>query len=150
MQILTSFSISLLLTAIFTLSVICLLIGLLCRADVCGIKTKMCRRKKKKKSQENIEISVIGEVWKRRESFAGYYHTWLYTSTVLKISQNISSVNLTIKSTSIDTLELCAHKSAFNYSSNKAGRSDVKTNDFVEFVSIKKLLFHTKSQIIDL
>lgn len=102
-------------TAIFTLSVIGLLIGLLCRTDVCGIKTKMCRRKKKK-MQENIEIAVIGEVqkatWKLcwllpNMGLLHYPHIHTYPS-VLIISQNIMSVKITIKSISIDTLELFA------------------------------------------
>jgi hypothetical protein len=43
---------------IFAVTVVGILIGLVCRADVCGIKTKMCRSKKSNRRQEATTDTV--------------------------------------------------------------------------------------------
>lgn len=50
--------------AIYTFSMLGLLIGILCRLDVCGIKTKLCRRRKKEQSakEPNLRSETFEEI----------------------------------------------------------------------------------------
>lgn len=77
-------------SAIYTFSMLGLLIGILCRLDVCGIKTKLCRRRKKERiakepdlrseTFEEIEIKTESDkdswTWTVRSKNISTQYTW--------------------------------------------------------------------------
>lgn len=47
---------------IFAITIIGIIIGLICRADVCGVKTKTCRSKKNNRRSPTDTVSPFEEI----------------------------------------------------------------------------------------